>query len=247
MAIFKSTLLSDVRGALNGSVFSRTRAGNIIRNRTQPVQPNTAEQSAQRSYMQQATDLFKAEDVATIEAWQEAISLSGFTAQNALGDSYVPSAKQVYTMCALNLTKHALGAPTAPSLAKFIANPNLPGISYGVIGISTTIGPPAVLSTFDITSVSTSVPGFMQVAATLPLLPTIRNYKKYLRVIGSVATVVAPTSESIAGIYGSYFPTVDWDESEGLIINLAIRAFDPETGLAGAWLYIGGIEVPAPS
>lgn len=39
MALWKSHLLSDIRGSINGTVFARNRGGAYARNRTVPIQP----------------------------------------------------------------------------------------------------------------------------------------------------------------------------------------------------------------
>lgn len=243
MAIFKSSLLSDVRGSLNGATFSRTRAGNILRNRTQPVQPNTAFQSDQRSFMQAATDLFKDLSVADVAAWNDAISLSGFTMQNALGDTYTPSAKQVFTMAALNLSKYN-NAPIAPELSKFLSDSNLPGLTYGNLVVTVDIGPPVALDSAAIADVTSTVNAVCQVAATLPISRTIRNYKKYLRTIGYFPVTPVASNVVFTTEYETRFPGIDWTDAEGSVINVAIRALNLDTGLAGSWLYIGGDEVP---
>ena len=245
MAIFKSSLLSDVRGSLNGATFSRTRAGNILRNRTQPVQPNTAFQAEQRSLMQQATDLFRALTPTEIDDWNGAIALSGFTMQNALGDTYTPSAKQVFTMAALNLSRFN-GVATPADLSKFLANSNLPGVGVPGIELETTAGPPTALNQFRLTGCSTTVDGQVQIAATLPISPTIANYKKYLRTIGYAASTTAPANVDIKTLYTDRFTGIDWDDAIGSKISLAIRALNDTTGLAGAWVYIGGVIVPEP-
>lgn len=245
MAIFKSTLLSDVRGSLNGSTFSRTRAGNILRNRTQPVQPNTPFQTEQRAFMQQAADLYRDLTGPEIDAWNGAIALSGFTMQNALGDSYTPSAKQVFTMISLNLSK-LNGAPTPADLTKFIADSNLPGLAFTAVEIDIMTGTPPTLDRLQISGAAGTVAGQVQIAATLPISPTIANYKKYLRTLGYKPITTAPTTINFADLYEARFTGLNWDDALGSKINVAARVVNETTGLAGAWLYLGGVIVPAP-
>lgn len=242
--LVKSTLLAEARGSLNGATFSRTKAGMIVRSRTVPVQPNTAFQTLQRSRMQMATDAFRSLTNAELAEWQDAISLSGFTTQNALGDTYTPSAKQVFTMCSLNLI--GLGISGPPDVSKFLANSNLPGIQIGSVSIAVTGAAPGVLADLSLVNIVVSMDSTVEVMATLPISPTIRNYKKYLRRLPFDAGLPAntPSTENISGAYVARYSGLDYIDLEGNVINLAVRAVNQGTGLAGAWLYIGGQDVP---
>lgn len=48
MALWKSHLLSEIRGSINGTVFARNRGGAYARNRTVPIQPGGQLQQATR-------------------------------------------------------------------------------------------------------------------------------------------------------------------------------------------------------
>lgn len=250
MAIFKSTFLSDVRGSLAGSTFSRTRAGNIMRVRTQPVQPNTPAQTDQRANMTQAVDAFRSLSQAQVDAWAEGISGSGFTVQNALGDTYVPSAKQVVTAIKLNFL--SAGSVNAPELSKFLSDPNLPDVNslVGPIVITTGVEPlPDTLTSFELEVGSSHANTIVVVAVTPPLTASIRNYKKYLRNLqtetgGSIPT---PAVIDLAAAYNLRFPGLDWGDLTGNVIGLAVKVVDSDTGLASAWFMLGTVAIPAPT
>lgn len=244
MAIFKSTLLSEIRGSLNGATFSRTKAGAIMRNRTKPVQPNTQYQVDQRINMQFAADVFKQMDLNEIQGWQDAIAGVGFRAVNALGDSYTPSAKQVVTMTALNL--RSVGVLDLPKLDAFIADPNLPAVGAGLAFLTANDVAPFNLEDFQLEAVNMNTTGFVQIKATRALLPTIRNYTKYLRFIGSFATVGnVPANINLVAAYNARFGTPSFEGQDGHIVGLAIRAVNSDSGLAGAWQEIGPVRVDA--
>ena len=236
---------SEARGSLNGVVFSRTRAGAIIRNRTNPIQPNTPSQSLQRAAMQVATDLYKALAPEDLQAWSTAPSDAGFTSQNALGESYTPSGKQVFTQCAMNLQSAGIAVTSnPPDVSKFLNNPNLPAVGFGnapYVTIDLSVGPAPF--TFQQIGLNVSPTGTgtleLLVFATAPLLPTIKNYRKYLRQIGSftATTDVAPE-------YTTVFPGIDPEQVEGLMINFAVKAVNTDTGLASAMIMLGGAAVP---
>lgn len=250
MAIYKSTLLSDIRGSINGATFSRTRAGNVIRNRTQPVQPNSPAQIAQRSRLSVATDVFKAMSGTEVQEWADAISGSGFTETNALGDSYVPSAKQLVTQTSLNL--QSIGQAPIPDVGKFLANPNLPDVMAELGTITVTSGSPATLTALAVdiaTTNGTSGNCAALIAVTPPLLPSINNYKKYLRTIAQSVTlgdVPTPVAVSILTEYNGKFPSVDWDNAEGLRIGVGVKIVSLDNGLGSAWFEIGMFDIPAP-
>lgn len=49
MALIKSSLLADIRGSIGGTTYSRNRGGSYARNRTVPINPQSANQERARS------------------------------------------------------------------------------------------------------------------------------------------------------------------------------------------------------
>lgn len=248
MALIKSSLLSDIRGSIGGTTYSRTRSGMIARNRTQPVQPNTTAQTEQRQKMMVATDIVSQLTAQDLQDWTDAIVGSGFTEQNAVGDSYVPSAKQLVTQLSLNL--QTLGSAPEPDLGKFIAYPNRPSVVANLDSIAVGVGPPVVLSTLDVLVWSgnpTPSDVDVQVAATPPQLASIRNYKKYLRNLraDTAGSESSPATFSLAASYLATYPGINWTDAEGLTIGIAVKAIDTTSGINSAWSYIGKFVIPA--
>jgi hypothetical protein len=94
--------ISEIRGSIAGSTFSRTHAGAVIRNRIKPTNPNTQPQADIRylfSYVAASyADLSEAER----KQWREFAEALTFW-KNRLGESYTPTARQVYQYCQTNL------------------------------------------------------------------------------------------------------------------------------------------------
>jgi hypothetical protein len=69
MALIKSTILSAIRGSINGTVFAQNKSGAYARNRTVPVNPNTTNQQAVRIALGQAAMAWKTLSAERRAAW----------------------------------------------------------------------------------------------------------------------------------------------------------------------------------
>ena len=86
MALVKlGGLISDIRGSVGGSVFSRNKSGAIVRQRTTPINPKTARQSAARSVMATVSALWRTGTTAAQKAAWE-IYAANVPAKNKLGE-----------------------------------------------------------------------------------------------------------------------------------------------------------------
>lgn len=110
--------VSEFRGSIAGNVFSRGRAGAIVRNRTTPVNPNTQAQADFRYLFSQTAANYTTLTKSQQEAWTEYAQMLTFW-RNRLGERYTPSGRQVFQYCNMNLAlvnaTLLAGAPGSPS------------------------------------------------------------------------------------------------------------------------------------
>lgn len=94
--------VSEMRGSISGQTFARNRSGAYVRNRINPINPQTQAQNQLRYLFAQVAASFKTLSKAQKEAWDDyARSLTFF--RNRLGEAYTPSGRQVYQYCNTNL------------------------------------------------------------------------------------------------------------------------------------------------
>jgi len=231
--------VAEIIGSIGGTTFSRTKAGAIARNRTKPVNPNSDEQSFVRSNFQQAVDMFRTLDFATITEWNEFAQTQ--SRQNALGESYVPSGKQLFMQAALNQLVIDSAATAPPDLSKLMANPNLPAVSpyTETLGVAAGSLPAEVvideLELNNIESVGNPDALFV-VQATTQLLPTMRKVDSYFRQIGAPTVATAGVIDVLAA-YAARFPAVVAGATPGNVIHFRVRAINADSNMGGAWIY----------
>jgi hypothetical protein len=95
-----SALISEMRNKLNGSVFSRNRAGNYLRNKVTPVNPQTAFQTAVRALLTDASQSWRELTQAFRDAWYSATS--NFTGTDIFADVRTPSGSNLYAKLFIN-------------------------------------------------------------------------------------------------------------------------------------------------
>lgn len=75
----------DMRGSIGGNVFSRNRYGSYVRQRTKPVNPNTARQQAVRNYLTSLVEHWRSTlTQAQRDAWM--VYADSISMQNSLGE-----------------------------------------------------------------------------------------------------------------------------------------------------------------
>lgn len=231
--------VSELRGSIAGNVFSRSRAGAIVRNRAVPVNPNTTLQSEVRGRMQMVTDGFKELTKDEVDAWSEFAATQERI--NRLGEVYVPSGKQLFTEASMNLMNLTPDAASLASLSAVQSDPNLPGLNSFTVTI-TIVAPAITVLTLNLSGTSENATNLI-VQATAPMLQTIRNAKKYFRQLSipGVGGTVA-----LIGAYTAQYPDVVADAApyEGRVIHFRVKALNSANGLAGEWIY-GSVEIPA--
>jgi hypothetical protein len=93
--------LADIRGKLNGHVFSHNKGGNYVRNKVTPVNPRTSAQVAVRNRLGSLAQSFRGLTQAQIIAWNGAVN--NFAKTNIFGDLHSPSGINLYQRLNNNL------------------------------------------------------------------------------------------------------------------------------------------------
>lgn len=173
-----SALISEMRNKLNGSVFSKNRAGNYLRNKVTPVNPQSDAQVEARSRLAQFSQGWRSLTEAQRNAWIGAVD--NWTTTDIFGDTVKPSGNNLYTKLNANIALAggvAISVPPAPTGATALT--------------SLSIAPDSVTPEFIIDFAATPVPAnhSLVIEATAPQSPGINFFKSKYRVI-----LVAPAA-----------------------------------------------------
>lgn len=213
---FQSTILSDARGKLNGSVFSRNRYASIIRNKTSPVQPSSPYSSTQRMQLASLSASFRALTVAQIAAWNAATA--NFPRTNAFGQTYYMSGLNLFV--GINKNRSNLGMPLLSTPPE---PPALPTFTAVIGALDATV--------FEVTAtlVAGSATGVeLMYRATAPVGKGISFVKDRLRLVHH-ATFVSGTNVDIITQYTGRFGAPE----PGQVIWVEVVAVNKDTGVAG--------------
>lgn len=190
-----SALVSEMRGKLNGSVFSRNRGGAYLRTKVTPANPQTSAQVAARALLATYAQGWRSLTAAQRTAWNAAVS--NFKTTDVFGDLKEPTGLQLYIRLNANIVNAGGSAITTPP------------VPVGVTALTTLSLSAAVTGTaFDVTFAATPVPTghTLIVEATPQVSPGISNANSLFRVIGSVAaagTSPADLSTEYTAKFGS--------------------------------------------
>lgn len=181
-----SMIVSEMRNKLNGSVFSKNRAGNYVRNKVTPVNPQTASQSAVRAALTAGSQAWRALTEAQRLSWNSAVS--NFQNTDIFGDVKTPSGINLQNRLYLNANTIG-GSP--------LTSPPSPGVTVGIP--DATFAPDSSPQTFTLTSALGAVPAGQAwvIRATANQSPGKSFFKNEYRV---VAVLPAATSLPYAGI-----------------------------------------------
>ena len=97
-----SGLVSDQRGKLNGSIFSKNRAGAIVKNFAKPKNPKSFYQTPNRNSWQYLIKEYSKLNLDEQRTWIDAAR--GFTWYNKVGNPYQPTGQLLYLSCNQNLS-----------------------------------------------------------------------------------------------------------------------------------------------
>jgi hypothetical protein len=115
MAKIKTTaIVADIRGKLNGSVFSKNRGGAFIRTKVTPSNPQTPFQAGVRAILGSLAQAWRSLTEAQRNAWNAAVS--NFTGTDIFGDIKTPSGINLYTKLNANLAQVGVSGLTNPPL-----------------------------------------------------------------------------------------------------------------------------------
>lgn len=216
-----------MRNKLNGSVFSKNRAGNYLRNKVTPVNPQTSFQQAARNLLTQFSQAWRALTQTQISSWNAAVE--DFSTTDIFGDARNPSGKNLYTKLNINLALVGV----AP-----ISTPPLVGSVLPATSISVAADGPAVA--LDVTFTPTPVPANTAwiLRATRPLSPGKTFVKSDLRVIAVLDAAEASPYDALAEYQAKFGNLVVGEK-----VFVTLQAVNKITGQAGVQLSASTIVV----
>lgn len=157
MAKFKSLIFAEIRGSINGVVFSRNRFAAYTRNRTAPVQPRTSLVLARRQILTNLARRWRTLDQTQRDAWTA--FAKNIQRSNSLGDLITLTGLQAYV--GYNSTRNLFGLPTTDNPpGQFQAPPALTSMNIAIDTSS---------QIFDISFTPTPYQGGLVVRATPPM------------------------------------------------------------------------------
>lgn len=119
MAKYIGTLTSDARGKVGGLVLTRARNGTNLKAHAVGVNPRSTYQLSLRQSFASAIAQWRALTTSQQQTW--ALLAPQYTYVNTLGQSYSPTALQLYTQAWMNATLSATAPPaSAPTSPPFI-------------------------------------------------------------------------------------------------------------------------------
>jgi hypothetical protein len=177
MAIFKSTILSAIRGSINGTVFSQNKSGPYTRNRSLVVNPNSPSQQFARGNLAAAAQAWKALTEPQRETWRSYAAATPVT--NRLGNTIYLSGSNMFVKTnafrgILSLTM----TPTAPVLPGLAEAPIWPAANYPTLTDSGST-PPDTIKDYSFTAGVGSVSALAHYAYWIsrPLSAGVSFYK----------------------------------------------------------------------
>lgn len=186
-----SALVSDMRNKLNGSVLSKNRAGNYIRNKTTPVNPQTAAQQANRQQLGAMSSAWNGLTESQRASWRAAVASFPYT--DIFGDRKELDGKSL--MIKLNLNLLNAGQAQINSAPSSVAIPELAitsGTATVADGVGLVVTPAAIPAGFT-----------LLVYATPPVNAGVYFVKNRYRLLGT-ATAAAGAVD-LQAIYDAKF------------------------------------------
>lgn len=209
-----SAFLADMRGKVNGTVFSKNRGGAYARTKVTPTNPQTLAQNLVRSVLTGLSQAWRALTAAQRSAWNAAVG--GFPRTNVFGNPKTLSGHQLYV--GLNAQLEAAGAAT-------ISTPPTP---TGAPAVATFTGAAAAgAGTFTAAYAPDPVPAdsTLIIDATQQVSPGKSNLSNLYRQI-QTAAAAAISPADIAAAYVAKFGAL----TAGQKIGLRARIVNTNTG-----------------
>ena len=196
--------VTEMRGSIAGTTFSRTRGGAIARGRTVPVNPNTLRQADNRALfaMVVASWAELGGGKPTVNGWNSWASEVELV--NRLGEAYTPSGRQMYI--SVNMAKVTSGQEM---LTNAPVNTNAPSPDAGIVQIDalTEAAPDAnILASMQTNTLLAQPDVTVYFDATPPVNPGVTNVENlYRRIKTFTPTAIA---EPLLAGYNAAFPEV---------------------------------------
>lgn len=115
-----TAIVAELRGTLNGNVFSRNSSGAYIRNKVTPVNPNTSFQSNVRADFTTVSQAWRDLSAAERDSWNQGVV--AFSHTNIFGDNVPLSGFGLHQQLNLNLLAIGASVITAPPLPGAVFN-----------------------------------------------------------------------------------------------------------------------------
>jgi len=211
-----TAMVAEVRGKLNGNVFSRNKGGAVIRNKVTPINPNTSYQALQRSFLSILS-----------KAWANTLTDAQKAAWKALGQ--VIGQKNIF---GANLILS--GIATYQRINRIILaaggtrldNPPSSLDVTGLTSLSVTANHVGNVLTLAFGPTPCVAPVGLYVYATPPLSPGISNASAQLRFIGFYSA--AASGLSIYTAWAARFGAMP--ATSGKRIAVSVQAVNLNTG-----------------
>lgn len=212
-----SAIVSEMRGKLNGSVFSKNRGGAYVRTKVTPVNPQSLAQGLVRATLTNLSQAWRGLTEAQRLAWISAVS--AFTSTDIFGDIKTPSGINLFNKLNLNLA--AIGESP-------ISTPPVP-VSVGYFDTLSIVGDESastLSATF--TNIGASIDQTVIVEATPGVSAGKSFVKSEYRQIGTFAGN-ASSPQALGTMYEAKFG----DLVAGQKVFVRLRFVDKNTGVTG--------------
>lgn len=212
-----SALISEMRNKLNGSVFSKNRGGNYLRNKVTPVNPNTSFQAAARSLLTGFAQAWRGLLQSEILAWNNAVQ--DFKKTDIFGDIKTPSGINLFNRLNINLANVGQAMITMPPLPTEV-------VPTGALTVAAAAGAGTV--SINNGGAGTGAATAWLIEATSPQSPGKNFVKSEFRVIGyTIANAATPTAQ------GGNYTTKFGGMVAGQKIFIRCTPIEVNTGIAG--------------
>lgn len=224
-----SAIVSEMRGKLNGSVFSKNRSGAYIRTKVTPVNPSTTFQVAVRALLSTYSQQWRTLTEAQRKAWNAAVS--NWAKTDIFGDIKNPTGLNLFIKLNINIAN--VGGVA-------IVDPPLPA-STG-IWEDLTLNMDASATTMNLGFVeNTDMSGQeIVIEATPPMSPGKDFVKTEFR---QIMTYTGGGSSPVTGLAAAYIAKFGAFPA-GQKVTVRVKAIEPTTGTPGQYTSVSTIVVP---
>lgn len=188
-----TAIVADIRGKLNGTVFSKNRGGAYTRTKVTPSNPRTTAQNTVRQRLATYAQGWRALSATAMAAWQSAVE--NYKKTDIFGNIKNPSGINLYVKINANLTEAGQAAITSPALPGAVTGP----VTLALTGAA---GTPALSLAFTVTPVVAGMTWI--VYATPQVSPGVTFVKNQFRKLTTIAAA-ATSPDNILTVYTAKF------------------------------------------